>query len=153
MSPDPTSTRVLVTGAGGFIAGHCILQLLERCYRVRGTLRNMERAPQIRDVLTQHGQPGEELELCRADLLEDEGWREAVDGCDFVLHVASPIPPSRPKQEDALVPAARDGTLRVLRAAAAAGVKRVVLTSSLAAVCMGHDTPREGLHRGRLVAS
>jgi nucleoside-diphosphate-sugar epimerase len=139
MSRDPSSTRVLVTGAGGFIALHCILQLQEQGYRVRGTLRNMGRAPHVRAALAEHGQPGEGLEFCHADLLQDEGWREAVNGCDFVLHVASPLPLQRPKHEDELLMPAREGTLRVLRAAAGAGVRRVVLTSSLAAVGLGHD--------------
>jgi dihydroflavonol-4-reductase len=141
MPRDPSSTQVLVTGANGFIAMHCILQLLEQGYRVRGTLRNMERAPQVRAALAEHGQSGEGLEFCHADLLRDEGWGEAVDGCDYVLHVASPLPLKRPRHEDELIMPAREGTLRVLRAATGAGVRRVVLTSSLAAVGMGHDEP------------
>jgi len=141
MSHDPSSTRVLVTGAGGFIAMHCILQLLECGYPVRGTVRNMGRASQVRATLAEQGRSGEGLELFQADLLDDEGWQEAVDSCDYVLHVASPLPLWRPRHEDDLIVPAREGTLRVLHAAAGAGVRRVVLTSSLAAVAFGHDTP------------
>jgi 3-beta hydroxysteroid dehydrogenase/isomerase family len=99
----------------------------------------MGREPQVRATLVEHRRSGEGLEFCHADLLQDEGWREAVRGCDFVLHVASPLPLQRPKHEDELITPAREGTLGVLRAATGAGVRRVVLTSSLAAVGLGHD--------------
>ena len=141
MSQDASSTRVLVTGATGFIALHCILQLLQQGYRVRGTLRTMPREPQVRSALEAQGQSTEALDLVWANLLQDEGWQEAANGCDFVLHIASPLPQRRPRNADELIVPARDGTLRVLRAAARAGVRRVVLTSSLAAVGSGHDTP------------
>jgi dihydroflavonol-4-reductase len=119
------STRVLVTGASGFIAGHCIDELLAHGHTVRGTVRSpAQRA---------------DVELVRADLARDEGWAEAVAGCDVVLHVASPFPAAVPRDEDELIRPAVDGTLRVLRAAAASGtVRRVVLTSSVAAVQEGH---------------
>ncbi|GAB1515370.1 NAD-dependent epimerase/dehydratase family protein [Actinophytocola sp. KF-1] len=115
--------RVLVTGASGFIARHVAAELRAHGYAVRGTAR--------RDV------DGVD-ELVRADLAADAGWAEAVDGCDFVLHVASPFPVGRPSSDDELVRPAVDGTLRVLRAAADAGVRRVVVTSSIAAIVSGH---------------
>jgi nucleoside-diphosphate-sugar epimerase len=118
---------------------HCILQLLEHGYRVRGTLRTLSREPRLRITLAEHvNAAGDRLEFVQADLLQDSGWPEAVQGCDFVLHVASPFPLKPPQHEDDLVLPARDGTLRVLRAAARGGVKRVVLTSSTAAIIEGH---------------
>jgi nucleoside-diphosphate-sugar epimerase len=117
--------RVLVTGASGFIAQQVIAELRAHGYTVRGTARR----------------PVDGLDdVVRADLAADEGWAEAVEGCDYVLHVASPFPVGVPKSDDELVRPAVDGTLRVLRAADDAGVKRVVLTSSIAAVVSGyHD--------------
>ncbi|RSM86329.1 cinnamoyl-CoA reductase [Kibdelosporangium aridum] len=115
--------RVLVTGASGFVAGHVIAELRAHGYQVRGTTRRP--VDGLDDTVT-------------ADLSRDEGWAAAVEGCDYVMHVASPFPNETPKSEDDLVRPAVDGTLRVLRAAADAGVKRVVLTSSLSAVTSGH---------------
>jgi nucleoside-diphosphate-sugar epimerase len=133
------SERVLVTGGSGFIAGHCILQLLAAGYRVRTTVRSLAREPEVRATLKAGGSdPGAALEFVVADLLSDQGWAEAVAGCTFVLHVASPFPPGVPKQEDELIRPAREGALRVLQAARDAGVRRVVLTSSFAAIGYGH---------------
>jgi len=136
---------VLVTGGSGFIGTHCILQLLAAGYQVRTTIRNLKREGDVRAMLKVGGaEPGNRLNFSAADLASDEGWREAVAGCDFVLHVASPLPPSVPKHEDELIVPAREGTLRVLRASRDAGVKRVVLTSSFAAIGYGHkvrETP------------
>ena len=130
---------VLVTGGSGFIGGHCILQLLAAGYRVRTTVRNLKREDEVRATLkASGGDAGERLTFFAADLEKDEGWAEAAAGCDFVLHVASPLPSSVPKNEDELIGPAREGTLRVLRAARDAGVKRVVLTSSFAAIGYGH---------------
>jgi nucleoside-diphosphate-sugar epimerase len=131
---------VLVTGGSGFIGGHCILQLLAAGYRVRTTVRNLKREGEVRATLIANGggDAGERLSFFAADLEKDAGWAEAVAGCDFVLHVASPLPSSVPKNEDELIVPAREGTLRVLRAARDAGVKRVVLTSSFAAIGYGH---------------
>jgi len=131
-------SRVLVTGGSGFIGAHCILQLLDAGYQVRTTVRNLNREADVRAMLKQGGaEPGDRLSFFAADLTADAGWREAVAGCDYVLHVASPLPPSVPKNEDELIVPAREGTLRVLRAARDAGVKRVVVTSSFAAVGYG----------------
>jgi len=136
---------VLVTGGTGFIGTHCIIQLLAAGYEVRTTIRNLKREGDVRAMLKVGGaEPGNRFSFFAADLASDAGWGEAVAGCDFVLHVASPLPPSVPKHEDELIVPAREGTLRVLRASRDAGVKRVVLTSSFAAIGYGHkvrETP------------
>jgi dihydroflavonol-4-reductase len=133
---------VLVTGGSGFVGGHCIVQLIRDGYRVRTTVRSPSREPAVRAMLKVAGvEPGESLSFAVADLTADAGWREAVDGCAFVLHVASPFPAGAPKHEDDLIIPARDGTLRVLRAARDAAVRRVVLTSSFAAI--GYGRPRD----------
>ncbi|HEX4029672.1 MAG TPA: aldehyde reductase [Terracidiphilus sp.] len=132
-------STVLVTGGSGFIGSHAILALLAEGHQVRTTVRDLQREPDVRALLKQGGaQPGEQLQLFAADLEKDAGWAEAVAGCEYVLHVASPLPRSVPKHEDELIVPAREGALRVLRAARDAGVRRVVLTSSFAAVGYGH---------------
>ncbi len=135
-------SKVLVTGGSGFIGSHCILQLLEAGHEVRTTVRNLKREPEVRAMLKQGGaDPGERLTFVAADLERDEGWAEAVAGCEYVHHVASPFPPNVPKHEDEIIVPAREGALRVLRAARDAGVKRVVLTSSFAAIGYGVPVP------------
>jgi nucleoside-diphosphate-sugar epimerase len=130
---------VLVTGGSGFIGAHCILQLLDAGYRVRTTVRSLTRESDVRAMLKAGGtEQGEALSFVETDLMSDTGWSEAVAGCDFVLHVASPFPPGVPKHEDELIIPAREGALRVLRAARDEGIKRVVLTSSFAAIGYGH---------------
>ena len=134
-----TDSLVLVTGGSGFIAGHCILQLLDRGYRVRTTVRSLTREGSVREVLARAGMTrGDALEFVVADLTRDDGWADAVVGVDTVLHVASPVRPGRVADEDELINPAVDGTLRVLRAARDAGVRRVVLTSAFHAVGFGH---------------
>lgn len=136
--------RVLVTGGSGFIAAHCILHLLAQGYDVRTTVRSLSREGDVRAMLKQGGaEPGERLSFAAADLMKDAGWAEAAAGCAYVLHVASPFPPTVPKHEDELIVPAREGALRVLRAARDAGVKRVVLTSSFAAIGYGHANPNQ----------
>jgi nucleoside-diphosphate-sugar epimerase len=132
-------STVLVTGGSGFIGSYCILQLLGAGHEVRTTVRDLKRASDVRAMLKQGGaEPGERLSFVAADLESDAGWPEAVAGCEYVLHVASPLPAGVPKHEDELIGPAREGTLRVLRAARDGGVKRVVLTSSFAAIGYGH---------------
>ena len=138
MSIDPSSTKVLVSGASGFIALHTVLRLLQLGYHVRGTTRTEAQAKSTRTSLSKHVDTSK-LELICVDLLKEEGWKEAVKDCEYVLHLASPFPAEEPKHEDDLILPARDGTLRVLRAAHTAGVKRVVVVSSIAAVMGGHE--------------
>ncbi len=132
---------VLVTGGSGFLGGWCLVELLQRGYEVRTTVRDLGREDEVRAAVSAAGQPGEKLSVLAADLNEDDGWRTAVGGCDYVLHVASPFPPVQPKDPDELIVPAREGTLRVLRAALGAGVKRTVVTSSVAAIAGGAKSP------------
>jgi nucleoside-diphosphate-sugar epimerase len=136
-------STVLVTGGSGFIGSHAILQLLNAGHRVRTSVRSLHREPDVRAMLKQGGcDPGDRLSFFAADLEQDAGWAAAVAGCDYVLHVASPFPASVPKSDDELIVPAREGALRVLRVSRDAGVKRVVLTSSFAAIGYGHP-PQE----------
>jgi dihydroflavonol-4-reductase len=125
---------VLVTGGSGFLAGWCIIGLLERGYRVRTTVRNPSRERDVHAAIESQVDPGGRLTVHQAELMSDEHWPLAIEGCDYVLHVASPFPPKQPKDPDELIVPAREGTLRVLRMALDHGVKRVVVTSSIAAV-------------------
>ena len=134
-------STVLVTGGSGVIASHTILQLLAAGHRVRTTVRNLSREDQVRAMLRNGGaDPGEQLSFVAAELTSDAGWPAAVAGCEYVLHIASPFPSQVPKDENELIVPAREGAIRVLRAARDAGVKRVVLTSSFAAVGYGHES-------------
>jgi dihydroflavonol-4-reductase len=137
---DP-SRPVLVTGGSGYIAGFCIRQLAAEGHEVRTTVRSLAREAEVRGWL---GVPKEKLSFVAADLNATDGWAAAVDGVGGILHVASPIPPTLPKSDDELVRPARDGALRVLKAAKEAGVKRIVMTSSTAAVTYGHARPLAG---------
>jgi nucleoside-diphosphate-sugar epimerase len=131
-------SKILVTGGSGFIGSHCILQLLAAGYEVRTSVRSLKREAEVRGLLLEGGvEPGNRLSFIEADLENDAGWPEAVSDCEFVLHVASPFPANIPKNENELIVPARDGALRVLRASRDAGVKRVVLTSSFAAIGYG----------------
>ena len=131
---------VLVTGGSGFVGAWCIVKLIEAGYRVRTTVRSLAREDEVRVMLRQAGcEAGERLSFVEADLMSDAGWRDAAVGCEYVLHVASPLPIAQPTNEDELIVPAREGALRVLRAAREAGVRRVVLTSSFAAVGYGHS--------------
>jgi nucleoside-diphosphate-sugar epimerase len=131
-------SRILVTGGSGFIGSHIILQLLAAGHEVRTTVRNLKREGNVRAMLRVGGaEPGERLTFFAADLVNDAGWLHAVAGCEYVLHVASPLPENLPKDENEIIRPAREGTLRVLRTARDAGVKRVVLTSSFGAIGYG----------------
>ena len=115
--PIMSNELVLVTGGSGFIGAHCILQLLDAGYRVRTTVRSLKREPDVRAMLNIGGaDPGDRLSFFATDLTSDAGWPEAVAGCDFVLHVASPLPPSVPKDENEIIVPAREGTLRTFPA-------------------------------------
>ncbi|KPF65935.1 epimerase [alpha proteobacterium AAP81b] len=129
--------KVLVTGASGYIAGFIVQQLVAEGWTVRGTIRNLAKADAVRKSL---GLP--DLELLAVDLTSDKGWAEAVAGMDYVQHIASPIPTAEPRDPEELIRPAREGALRALKFAHAAGVKRLVMTSSMAAIAYGHPDPR-----------
>ncbi|WP_354700819.1 nucleotide-sugar epimerase [Paraconexibacter sp. AEG42_29] len=128
-------SRVLVTGGSGFLGGHILVRLLADDHDVRTTVRSLARRGEVQAVLAAAGaREPDRVTFAMADLTGDAGWADAVADRDVVVHVASPFPPGEPEHEAELIVPAREGTLRVLRAAAAAGVARVVLTSSFAAV-------------------
>lgn len=131
---------VLLTGGTGFLGAHAIARLLADGQQVRTTVRSLSRQADVEAMLRVAGAPdAASVRYFQADLTADDGWAEAVADADYVLHVASPFPGAQPKCEDEVIVPARDGALRVLRAARDAGVRRVVLTSSFAAVGYGHD--------------
>ncbi|KAF2512811.1 aldehyde reductase [Flavobacterium zhairuonense] len=139
MTNSEKSKTVLVTGGSGFIAVHCILKLLEEGYSVKTTLRSLNRQDEVKQMLRVGGiNMFDNLSFIEADLSNDKNWDEAVHGCEFVLHVASPTPVIQFTHEDELINPAKDGVLRVLKASRNANVKRVVLTSAFGAVGMGH---------------
>jgi len=130
-----SDSTVLVTGGTGFLGGWCVVQALERGHAVRTTVRDLRREDAVRQAVSNAGiDPGDRLAVVAADLTSDDGWADAVAGCRYVLHVASPFPPEQPKDPDELIVPARDGALRVLKAALDARVERVVMTSSVAAI-------------------
>lgn len=124
--------RILITGISGFIAKHIALQLLQAGYDVCGTVRALNKTDQIKHSLSKAGADISRLSFAAADLVKDDGWAEAAEGCSGVMHVASPFPLIQPRDRNALTPAARDGALRVLRASKNAD--RIVMTSSMAAM-------------------
>ena len=133
MSQTESALTVLVTGGSGFIGSWCVVELLRRGYAVRTTVRDLSREATARAAIATLGHAEERLSFFAANLTSDAGWDEAVGGCDYVLHVASPLGVAEPKDPNTLIVPARDGALRVIGAAIKAGVKRVVMTSSVAA--------------------
>jgi len=131
-TPSPAQATVLVTGGSGFIGGWCAADLLDAGFSVRTTIRDLRRQSDVRTMIERGRPVGDRLTVVAADLYKDEGWRDAARGCDYVIHVASPMPIGEYRGHHVLEPA-RDGTLRVLEAALAAGVRRVVVTSSASA--------------------
>ncbi|WP_045835901.1 NAD-dependent epimerase/dehydratase family protein [Hyphomicrobium sp. 99] len=125
---------VVVTGASGLIAKHTIAEFLRRGFAVRGTLRSMEKADEVRRAVVKLGCDPEKVSFIVADLSSDDGWDEAVAGSQIVVHTASPFPIAQPDDPEEVIMPARDGTLRVLRSATAGAVARVVLTSSAVAI-------------------
>lgn len=138
-------STVLVTGGSGFIATHTIVQLLAAGHTVRTTVRNLKRESEVHAMIKEGGADAADARLSffAADLMSDAGWAEAVAGCDYVLHLASPFPAGTPADENEIIRPAREGALRVLKASRDAGVKRVVLTSSFAAVGYGHKEQKD----------
>ncbi len=132
---------ILVTGISGFIAKHCAVELLKHGYKVRGTLRSLTKANEVRATLAQHADAGG-IEFAEADLGAEKGWAAAAKGVYGVLHVASPFPLVQPKDENELIRPAVDGTMRVLKAAITSGAARFVQTSSSVAVMYGHPKER-----------
>lgn len=133
------AATVLVTGGSGFLGSWCVVELLRRGHTVRTTVRDPARETEVRAAVASQVDAGERLSVHTAELNGDDGWAEAVAGCDYVLHVASPFPAAQPKDPDELIVPARDGTLRVLGAALDAGAERVVVTSSVAAITGGRN--------------
>jgi dihydroflavonol-4-reductase len=137
-------TKVLLTGASGYIGKHVALQLLNQGYEVRASVRNLKKSDEVRDAVTPHvidsSNLDKRLTFIELDLEKDAGWADALKGIDVLMHTASPFPLISPKDENDLIRPAVDGTLRALRAAKESGVKRVILTSSVAAI-YGGDLP------------
>lgn len=133
-----SSTKVLVTGASGFIGLHTTLRLLQLGYNVRATVRSEGHQKNVLETLSKH-LDASKLEFALADLSRDEGWIEVVQGCNGVIHVASPYLAVNPKDENEMIIPARDGTLRVVKAAQVEGIRRVVMLSSVVAISSGHE--------------
>jgi len=131
--------KVLLTGISGYIGNHCAVELLKNGYSVRGSVRNLSKKEAVIEAINKKIDPKDNLEFCELDLLEDKGWDKAMEGCEFVLHVASPYVMIEPKDENEYIKPAVEGTLRALEAAKKSGVKRVVLTSSMVSMLENAD--------------
>jgi dihydroflavonol-4-reductase len=138
--------KVLLTGISGYIGLHCAVELLKQGYIVKGSIRSLSKAEKVTNTIKKFIDPKGALEFCELDLLIDEGWDEAVSDCDFVMHVASPFFSKIPKDENELIKPAVEGTLHALKAANKAGIKRVVLTSSMVAM-LGDITGDENINQ------
>lgn len=133
---------ILVTGGSGYVASHLILQLLGAGHTVRTSIRTPDREEHVRESLRNAGLDAgaqDRLSFFVADLMKDDNWAKAMQGCIYVHHVASPFPSSMPKDEDDIIRPAREGTLRILKIARDSGVKRVIVTSSFAAIGYGYE--------------
>ena len=131
--------KVLVTGGSGYIGLHCISLLLKEGYAVRTSLRSMKRKKEVQEALSDSIKNNERLEFCELDLMRDDGWDAAVKGCDYVLHVASPVYEKNMQDENSFIQPAKEGLLRALKPAVKYKVKRFVMTSSIAAITQGHE--------------
>jgi len=129
--------KVLVTGISGYIGQHCAVELLKNGYSVRGSVRSLSKSDKVTEGIKKVIDPKGNLEYCELNLLKEEGWDKAMEGCDYVLHVASPFVTSQPKDENELIKPAVEGTQNALKAAKEAGIKRMVLTSSMVAMIGG----------------
>lgn len=129
--------KVLLTGVSGYIGQHCAVELLKNGYAVRGSVRNLSKSKKVTEAINKEIDPKGNLQYCELNLLKDEGWEKAMEGCDYVLHVASPFVTSQPKDENELIKPAVEGTQRALKAAKKAGIERMVLTSSMVAMIGG----------------
>ena len=130
--------KVLVTGASGYIALHCISELLKEGFKVKGSLRDLNREDEVRKSLGAEFE-NEKLEFCKLNLLDNEGWEDAASDCAYLLHIASPCFIEEPKNEKQLIETALEGTLRALKAAQKSKIKKIVLTSSMGAIAYGHN--------------
>tara|TARA_A100001011_G_scaffold3562_1_gene4125 strand:- start:2012 stop:3019 length:1008 start_codon:yes stop_codon:yes gene_type:complete len=128
--------NILVTGGTSFIGKHVLAQLLEKDYNVRVTVRDLKKAESIKADLEKYLKKLVELKFFETDLLKDAGWNDAIKGCDAIIHVAGPFPVNYDGEEEALTRPHEDGTMRILKCAKENGIKRIILTSSVAAVWM-----------------
>ena len=138
MNKGDNMEKVLVTGGSGFIALHCIAELLKDGYNVRTSLRSLDRKDEIKKAVSSLINDDRTLEFCELDLMDDKGWDDAVKGCDYVLHVASPVIEKNMNDEDSFIEPARQGLLRALEPSIKYKIKRFIMTSSIAAITQGH---------------
>ena len=142
---EQSNTRpILVTGATGFVASHIIKQLLEQGYKVRGTVRSLANKEKYKFLYELVPEKKDNIQFVEASLLAPETWIEALEGIDYVMHVASPFPSTNPKDENEVIRPAVEGTLNVLKAAVEKGAKKVVITSSVASILAGNESKVSG---------
>tara|TARA_A100001011_G_scaffold63505_3_gene63881 strand:+ start:10093 stop:11088 length:996 start_codon:yes stop_codon:yes gene_type:complete len=130
--------KALLTGISGYIAMHCAKELLKRDYHINATVRNLDKVEDIKNALSALSLDVNKIQFFQADLLSDDNWEDAMADCEYVMHVASPYPLNQPKDESVLIKPAVEGTERVVSLAIKNNVKKIVLTSSVVAVSVGH---------------